>query len=63
MSTVKALRDCFVGTPNGPVLLHEGEEHDADSSLVRARPDLFTDPVPEPQRPTFTRKGAKGSDG
>ena len=63
MATVRALQECFVGHGGMPVRLEEGAEYDADSSLVRAFPALFTDPVQEPQRPTFTRKGAKGSDG
>jgi len=60
MSTVKSTFDGFVGTPSGPVLLHEGDEHPADSALVKDRPDLFTKPVEESKRPTFS--GKKGSD-
>ena len=58
MSTVKALYTCWVDATNtGAVMLREGEEHDTDSALVQARPDLFTEPAPEPKRPILSRKG------
>ena len=60
MSKVKANMDGFVGLDGVPVLLHAGEEYDAEHALVQARPDLF-DEVPEaPKRPVLSR-GLKGS--
>lgn len=64
MSTVRALADCFVGTPSGPRRLHGGEEVDAHDPLVRAHPALFsTPPAVESKRPVLdnVRRG-KGSD-
>ena len=58
MSTVKALYTCWVdATESGAVMLREGEEHDVEHPLVKARPDLFTEPAPEPKRPILSRKG------
>lgn len=44
MSNVRAVYEGFVGHEGVPVLLHEGDEYDADHPLVVARPELFTDP-------------------
>lgn len=63
MSTVKSLINGFVGLDGVPVLLHEGEERDAEDALVLARPDLFSEPATEPQRTARGRaKDAKSAD-
>jgi len=49
MSTVKATFNGFVGHEGVPVLLHDGDEYEADHPLVEARPELFTEPEPEPE--------------
>lgn len=58
MSKVKATYGGFVGFQGVPVLLHEGEEYDADHPLVAARPELFSEPVAAPKRPALRGKKA-----
>lgn len=57
MSKVQSTYHGFVGHEGVPVLLHEGDEYDADHPLVSAQPNLFTEP-PAPKR-TMLRGKAK----
>lgn len=54
MSKVKAKVGGFVGHEGVPVLLVEGEQRDENDPLVKARPDLFTEP---PKRPVLRGRG------
>lgn len=48
---VKALVSTFIGHGGQSVWLGEGDEHDHNADIVKANPDLFTEPVrDEPQR-------------
>lgn len=60
MSTVKATYSGFVGYKGQPVVMHEGDVWDVEHPLVQARPELFTEPVPEPKRPTIRGRGKDG---
>lgn len=62
MSKVRAQVDAFVGVNGVPVRLHSGDEHDADDPIVRACPELFTQPTEEPKRPVLSRPKSKGAD-
>jgi hypothetical protein len=62
MSKVKAKIDGFMTVDGTPVLLAAGDEFDSDHPLVRARPELFTEPVEEPKRPVLSRVKGKGAD-
>jgi len=57
MSKVTAVYNGFVGHEGVPVLLHEGDEWDADDALVQAQPALFTEP---PKRPSPRLPGQRG---
>jgi hypothetical protein len=63
MSKVTATYDGFVGHNGVPVQLHSGDEYDAAHSLVQDRPELFTEPAPEPVKsapaPTPEKPAAK----
>lgn len=49
MSKVTVLQSTWIGTASGNLLLSGGEEYDSDHPLVKARPELFSKPVPEPK--------------
>lgn len=61
MSTVKAIIDGFVGFSGVPILLHDGDEYDAEHPLVQAHPEMFTEPRRAPVKPTVTK--SRASDG
>lgn len=46
MSKVFSVYAGFVGHDGVPTLLSEGDEYEADHSLVLAHPELFTEPEP-----------------
>ena len=50
MSKVWVLETTFIGTAGGNRMLSGGEEFDSEHPLVKARPELFTKPVPEPKK-------------
>lgn len=59
MSKVTATFDGFVGHNGVPVQLQSGDEYDSEHSLVQARPDLFTEPEPEPVKPATKATAVK----
>jgi hypothetical protein len=67
MSKVTATYSGFVPVDGVPVQLQSGDEYEADHPLVQARPELFTEPEPEPVKPaakaaakaTTAKPGAK----
>lgn len=63
MATVYARIDGFVGTETGDTRLRVGEEYDTSDPLVKAHPDLFTEPTTEPAAPRPARKTTTGKTG
>ena len=59
---VTALFGGFVGHDGVPTLLTVGEEWDAEHPVVKAHPEMFTEPKRGPGRPPATVKPKPAND-